>query len=627
MGSWRIKLFDVVVIGGGHAGIEASWVSANQELSVCLITLDLNRIGAMSCNPAIGGQGKGQLVKELDVLGGLMPRIADETGIQFRKLNTKKGPAVWSSRSQTDKEKYSQEITSEITGHPNIEIVSGEVCNVEWLSSGKYKITLKTGQVLNSRSTILTVGTFLNGLMHVGTQKMEGGRHGDSAAKQLSKSMQDNFGIRWKRFKTGTPPRLERDSIKWSLLKEQRGDEPPCPFSLWSAGIENKINCYLTYTNQPIHQLIEENIDLAPLYNGQITSQGPRYCPSIEDKVMRFKGRERHQIFLEPESLETSVIYVNGLSTSLPADVQEAVVHKINGLENAQFLRHGYAVEYDCIDPRILDVGLQHLKYPGLFFAGQINGTSGYEEAAVQGLVAGLSAACFVKSLPTPKFDRAQSYIGVLLDDLVHKGSEEPYRMFTSRCEYRMSIREDNAIERLLPLSEQYKLLPTEKLKFCRSIIESKSKLMKGIESVFLETSKGKTNLVKAIRRNEFSMDEMFHVEQHEHFRAIVNEVGHRGYLKENLFIELKYEGYLAKERKTIVWMNKEGKRQIPAQTSFHNIPGLSNEARDRLTLAQPHTLSDVRKLFGVTPADELALLRYLEKRRGSEKPQNSNFS
>lgn len=604
---------DVVVIGAGHAGIEAAWVCANRGHGVVLVTLDAHRIGAMSCNPAIGGQGKGQLVKELDILGGLMPRIADETGIQFRRLNTKKGPAVWSSRAQSDKVVYAKAMAREMASHPRINVVQGEVCDVIPLEKeGGYSIVLSDGTSFASRTVILTVGTFLNGVMHVGSSQDKGGRFGDMAATHLSSAMEKRFAVRWRRFKTGTPPRLKKTGIDWENLNEQKGDPTPAPFSVWSDPIANKVSCHLTYTTPEAHQVIRDNIDRAPLFNGQITSTGPRYCPSIEDKVMRFSDRPRHLLFLEPESLETDSIYVNGLSTSLPKEVQEQVIHLIPGLERAQFIRYGYAVEYDCIDPKQLTQTLCHRNHPGLYFAGQVNGSSGYEEAAAQGFIAGVGASCFLNNEPPLVLARSNSYIGVLIDDLIHKGAEEPYRMFTSRCEYRLSVREDNCVERLLPLSKRYVLLSPEQINACEKILSDKHRLKQTSSKITIKTPEGDSTLERAIRAGHLTMDEMIEV-LYAHPNGDIDPEN-KGAVLENLYIEHKYKGYLEREYVSIQRMEREVSMTIPSDFDFESVAGLANEAKARLKTHRPKTIGQARNLYGVTPSDILVLLRSMSK-------------
>jgi tRNA uridine 5-carboxymethylaminomethyl modification enzyme len=563
----------------------------------------------MSCNPAIGGQGKGQLVKDLDVLGGLMPVAADETGIQFRRLNTKKGPAVWSSRAQSDKNQYALFMQRKLANVPNLTLVEGEVVDIRSQRDGGYLLTLGSGEETIARSVVLTVGTFLRGLMHVGPHQQPGGRFGDGFSGSLSESLQKHFGIEWRRFKTGTPPRLDAASIDWSSVEAQSGDEIPSPFSLWSSGAKNKIKCYLTHTHSEVHACIEKNIDRSPLFNGQITSVGPRYCPSIEDKVMRFGERTRHQIFLEPEGLDTPSVYVNGLSTSLPSDIQETIVSMIPGLYSARFLRYGYAVEYDCIDPCVLTRGLRHKHYSGLYFAGQVNGTSGYEEAASQGFVAGLAASCELRGEESLLLERSQSYIGVLIDDLTKLGALEPYRMFTSRCEYRMSVREDNADIRLAHVSKKYGLLSSEQLQYLQERIHVKQ-LLKQKTLGMAAGSHSYVMLSRMITHDQMSMDEWIPIARQELLSDGTFNEG-SGIL-ENLFVEVKYQGYLEKEQKTIAKLHRLGGLKIPETFSYEQIKGLSSEARHRLLRERPATVEHAKKLFGVTPADILVLLRAL---------------
>ncbi len=612
MNSNKTDKFDVLIVGGGHAGIEAAWVASKRCARVALVTFSRKTIGAMSCNPAIGGQGKGQLVKELDVLGGVMPRVADQTGIQFKRLNTKKGPAVWSSRAQCDKEAYAFRMQQLLEQCPNLTTLEAEVIGVSG-AHPDFIVRTSCGLSLKAKTIILTMGTFLRGQMHVGSDSQKGGRLGDASADHLSQSLSDSYGVTWRRFKTGTPPRLDSESIDWERLETQSGDSQPSPFSLWTSHVSNQITCALTYTNTEIHDFIEKNLNQSPLFNGQITSIGPRYCPSIEDKIHRFSSRQRHQIFLEPESLSSSSVYVNGLSTSLPKDIQSHIVALIPGLEQARFLRYGYAVEYDCIDPQILTLSLRHKNMPGLYFAGQINGTSGYEEAAIQGFVAGLSASCELGEESMPVFPRATSYIGVLLSDLTRHGTLEPYRMFTSRCEHRLSVREDNAIERLLPHSIKYNLLSQVEIQGCEDIISGYRDLLKQASTGQVKLATVPPKLFKeAVLVDQMDMDTFVSLAQ----SAPINGKG----ILERAFVEIKYAGYLAREQKDIARLEKEAHIKIPTTLNFLSVPGLSNEARNRLSEASPRTVEEAKRLFGVTPADILVLLRFMGRKGKGKK-------
>ena len=593
--------FDIIVIGGGHAGAEAAWAASRIGASVALVTLDPSRIGQMSCNPAIGGLAKGQMVREIDALGGLMAIATDNTGIQFRMLNRSKGPAVWGPRAQADKYKYAVEVQRLLGTCPNLQIISGEVAEIE--TSGNppqvCAVQLMDGTRLPCRAAIVTTGTFLRGLMHTGERQTAGGRVGESSATGMSRCLA-RLGLELGRLKTGTPPRLRRQSIDFAAFDAQPGDEEPMPFSYISdvpfSPPLTQVNCWIGGTNAEIHEIIRANLHRAPMYSGQIQSVGPRYCPSIEDKVVRFADKTRHQIFLEPEGLDTDEIYCNGISTSLPADVQEKIVHLVRGLEKAEILRYGYAVEYDMVWPTQIQSTLETKKVKGLYLAGQINGTSGYEEAAAQGIMAGINAA-----LPGRDFvlGRDQAYIGVLIDDLVTKPPIEPYRMFTSRAEHRLHLRNDNADIRLTELGRNIGLVDDRRWnEFIsrRDAIESAEILLRDCGADEL------------LRRCENNWPDV--VARFPQTAAVDPRIA-------NLVeIRHKYEGYIARQDRQIERMAKMETKLIPGSIDYTAVVGLRNEARQKLSKFTPRSLGQALRISGITPADVTVLAIHLDKRQ-----------
>ncbi|HEY7086463.1 MAG TPA: tRNA uridine-5-carboxymethylaminomethyl(34) synthesis enzyme MnmG [Tepidisphaeraceae bacterium] len=599
--------YDVVVIGGGHAGAEAAWAASRLGAHTALITLDPARIGQMSCNPAIGGLAKGQMVREVDALGGLMGIATDNTGIQFRMLNRSKGPAVWGPRAQADKYKYAIEVQRLLGTCANLDLVPGEVSEIH-ADPAVSRVTLADGTDIKCRAVIVTTGTFLRALMHTGERKTEGGRVGEAAAKGLSGCLA-RLGLELGRLKTGTPPRLDRKTIEFSKFELQPGDDEPAPFSYlneyaggWAPPLQ-QIHCWLGATNEPIHQLIRANLHRAPMYSGQIQSTGPRYCPSIEDKVVRFADKPSHQIFLEPEGLDTDEIYCNGISTSLPADVQEQIVRLVPGLENAKILRHGYAVEYDMVWPTQIRSTLETKRIPGLFLAGQINGTSGYEEAAAQGTVAGINAARHAAAGSADfVLRRDQAYIGVLIDDLVTKPPTEPYRMFTSRAEHRLHLRNDNADERLTPIGREIGLV--DEARFTQ-FSARRDAVSSGIEMLRSSRIDG-IPASDWLRRPESSWPILC-----EHLpaaRGLPDDVARL------IEIRIKYEGYIARQDKQIERFAKLETKLIPTSIDYSAVMGLRNEARQKLSRFTPRSLGQALRISGITPADVTLLAVHLSR-------------
>lgn len=621
------KIWGVIVIGGGHAGVEASLAAARMGARTLLITHDRRTIGVMSCNPSIGGVGKGQLVKEIDALGGEMGKNADATGIHFRRLNTRKGGAVQSSRCQSDKHQYAARLQTVLYGQTGLTIFEGEVKALLAGDGGVEGVEAEgktSGRVrFSGRQVVITSGTFLQGLLHCGDERRPGGRFGEAGAQGLSENLR-RLGFQLLRLKTGTPPRLKRDSLALDKLEPQWGDQPPRRFSFSPTEIAlPQVACYLTHTTAQTHAIIADNLARSPLYSGKIVGIGPRYCPSIEDKVVKFPDRAQHPIFLEPESLTTDWIYPNGISTSLPADVQEAFVRAIPGCENAVFLRHGYAVEYDCIDPRQLFPTLESRLVPGLFFGGQVNGTSGYEEAAAQGLLAGINAACRALERPLVTLDRTEAYLGVLADDLVRHGITEPYRMFTSRAEHRLSIREDNADLRLRPIGRRVGLVGDEDfarfearqeaLGRARAYLAGTSvplsdRVTEWFEGQGLVPPAQADRAVRWLKRPEVGISD------------VIGWLG-EGPLtaldplsQETVEIEVKYEGYiaaLAEERRRLA---KCRETALPPALAFDRVDGLSNELREKLRRSRPATLAEAASIPGMTPSGLAALLSHLHK-------------
>ncbi len=602
--------WDIIVVGAGHAGIEAALVAARRGLKVAIFTIKLEAIGRMSCNPSIGGPAKGHLAREVDALGGEIGRAADLTGIHYRMLNRSKGPAVWAPRAQNDREAYHRIMREALENQPGLQIIEASIKELIIKDGRVCGVISQIGNKYYAPAVILATGTFLRGKIHVGKISYAGGRSGEPSADELSLNL-GALGLQVMRFKTGTPPRVDLRSLDFSCLEAQAGDDDPQGFSYYrDITLRNQVSCYLTHTTADTSRIIQANLSESALYSGIITGIGPRYCPSIEDKIVKFPQRDSHHVFIEPEGINTHEAYVNGISTSLPPHIQEQIVHSIPGMEQAVLLRYAYAIEYDYVNPEEIDASLAVKKLPGLYLAGQINGTSGYEEAAAQGIMAGINASLFLEGKDPLVLSRSDAYIGVLIDDLVTRGTNEPYRMFTSRAEYRLLLRQDNADERLMPVARKLGLLSEERLQRFSNMLEIKARETERLKSTNCTISgdiKEPVRFAQLLKRPEISFANL-----PEYGYTIPEDLNTD--IQQRIELEIKYEGYLKRMEEELQRFRQAEDMNLPVETDYFSIPSVAWEAREKLARIKPRSLGQAMRIPGINYSDSSALMIWLRK-------------